>query len=592
MFHTPINSINPPVKSESIDYVWEQPPKFSNISAPFTSANASCITNNGTVAVTLFSGTAQGAITSNGTNWQLVALPVSDTWSSITYGNGIFVAVSSTTTNVISSPDGMTWALATSVLTGAVNIAYGNSTFVAIQYGNSVGATSPNGINWTLMSMPSSQAWQALTFGNGIFVCCAFDTTIAAYSSNGTTWTTSTMTTTSQWWSITYGGGLFVCVSNGAATINTSPDGINWTAQAWDNDDYTSICYGNGMFMACATSGDNEFSTNGIANTYGTTLSYTGASGITYLPTSGLFIIVFSTGVLSVSSPTASVWTANNYAQQYACGAYGNSTYVILSNNNSNAFISSTGSTWKQIPLPVSQIWSSIIWGGRIFVAFPVTGTTGMVSLNGVEWTLITLPTTLTAGACIAYGNGRFLATGATAAQAMYSTDGIEWYARSQVATGVSVNTFGNNLFAGITTGTSVCSSTGTPQNAFPRAGAMPSSTTWGCIAYGRGVFVAMNTTTAGAVSVDGLFWNPVTLPVSAVWSNLQFVFGSFMAVATAGSTMLLSYDGKSWKSYAMPFAAAYVQIVVGKNNIVVIGSDGTLLTSQDFNGSRYGLLM
>ena len=82
----------------------------------------------------------------NGTTWWVIrkpfsstsqysalatTLPSSATWYSVTYGNGVFVAVASSTT---------------------------------------AAATSPDGITWTARTLPSSAQWISVTYGNGVFV--------------------------------------------------------------------------------------------------------------------------------------------------------------------------------------------------------------------------------------------------------------------------------------------------------------------------------------------------------------------------------------------------------------------------------------
>ena len=62
-------------------------------------------------------------------------------------------------------------------------------------------------------------------------------------------WTSRTSAANNNWTSVTYGNGLFVAVA-GSGTGNrvmTSSDGITWTSQtsAADNDWY-GVAYGNG----------------------------------------------------------------------------------------------------------------------------------------------------------------------------------------------------------------------------------------------------------------------------------------------------------------------------------------------------------
>ena len=123
-----------------------------------------------------------------GSSWTARTLPSSQDWYSVTYGNGVFVAV-----------------------------AGGPST---------VAATSPDGITWTVRTLPSSQYWYSVTYGNGVFVAVAGangPSTVAATSTDGITWTARTLPSSASWISVTYGNGVFVAVADGSSAAATSP---------------------------------------------------------------------------------------------------------------------------------------------------------------------------------------------------------------------------------------------------------------------------------------------------------------------------------------------------------------------------------
>ena len=113
-------------------------------------------------------------------NWTARTLPSSSNWQSVTYGNGVFVAVSSTA--------------------------------------GTIAATSPDGITWTARTLPTSAAWYSVTYGNGLFVATATGpSTAAATSPDGITWTARTLLSR-NWGSVTYGNGLFVAVASSSAS--------------------------------------------------------------------------------------------------------------------------------------------------------------------------------------------------------------------------------------------------------------------------------------------------------------------------------------------------------------------------------------
>lgn len=67
--------------------------------------------------------------------WILRSTPADNDWTAVTYGNGLFVAVSATGTGdrVMTSPDGITWTLRASAADNSwQSIAYGNGLFVAV----------------------------------------------------------------------------------------------------------------------------------------------------------------------------------------------------------------------------------------------------------------------------------------------------------------------------------------------------------------------------------------------------------------------------------------------------------------------------
>ena len=94
-----------------------------------------------------------------GYSWTPGTLPSSQNWTSVTYGNGMFVAVCVSSS---SSP-------------------------------SSVAATSPDGITWTGQTLPSLQLWDSVTYGNGVFVAVATGSAVAATSPDGITWTARTL---------------------------------------------------------------------------------------------------------------------------------------------------------------------------------------------------------------------------------------------------------------------------------------------------------------------------------------------------------------------------------------------------------------
>jgi hypothetical protein len=154
--------------------------------------------------------------------WSSRITPADNAWRSVTYGNGLFVAVAGSGT------------------------------------GNRV-MTSPDGITWTSRITPEDNYWRSVTYGNGLFVAVAESGTgnRVMTSPDGITWT-SRITPADNWWrSVTYGNGLFVAIANSGTgnRVMTSPDGITWSLQITPNNNWYGVTYGNGLFVAVAGSG-------------------------------------------------------------------------------------------------------------------------------------------------------------------------------------------------------------------------------------------------------------------------------------------------------------------------------------------------
>ena len=218
-----------------------------------------------------------------GDSWTARTAAAANEWTSVTYGNGLFVAVSKSGTN------------------------------------NRV-MTSPDGITWTARASAVDNEWTSVTFGNGLFVAVA--NTGAGNrvmtSPDGVTWSSRTSAADNSWASVTYGAGLFVAVANSGAgnRVMTSPDGIAWTIRvsAADNP-WNGVTYRGNLFVAVASSGTSRVMTAG---------TFTPAPTITsFAPNFGLVkstVVITGTNltaasVVSFNGVAATVFTIDSATQ-------------------------------------------------------------------------------------------------------------------------------------------------------------------------------------------------------------------------------------------------------------------------------------
>jgi hypothetical protein len=275
-------------------------------------------------------------------------------WGSVTFADGIFVAVSVTGSNrVMTSADGaqwtpqtvpaQKWTAVTSGLVGGVN------RFVAVsEDGDKPVMTSDDGVTWTLQTAPSGK-WWSITYGDGLFVAVSDSVQAGSLaimtSPDGISWTTRTAPAVG-WSSVTYGSGQFVAVrssaADGGARAMYSADGVTWSsAQGVPANGWYSVAYGAGRFVAVAFSGADRImtSTDGInwAAVTDSASKTLGASDFWYAVGfgGGKFVAATFGSNNVMTSSDGLIWTADTaFAAVWRSVAYGNNTYVVVADGN------------------------------------------------------------------------------------------------------------------------------------------------------------------------------------------------------------------------------------------------------------------
>jgi len=246
--------------------------------------------------VALAKDTNQVGFSYDGAEWSTRALPASQDWIDIAYGNGTFVAIAENSQTAAYSTTGLVWS-STNLPVGDDStgdqwkaIAYGGGRFIAITGSLTRDvAYSSDGVTWFRFNerLPWAYDWVGLEYGNGRFVALATDGTVAYSIDRGATWSLGTNapsldgSTAMSWKDIKYGQGIFFAVGDtgGAefgndigetegptSLVATTEDGINWTSRTLENEKYwKTIAFGNpenvGTWIALA---DNDAS-DGVA---------------------------------------------------------------------------------------------------------------------------------------------------------------------------------------------------------------------------------------------------------------------------------------------------------------------------------------
>lgn len=105
------------------------------------------------------------------------------------------------------------------------SVTYGNGVFVAVAAGSNIAATSPNGIDWTPRTLPASDNWSGVLYAEGVFLAFAGGSSasgVAATSPDGITWALRALPFPANWRAVAYGDGRFVLVAGGAGASNAN----------------------------------------------------------------------------------------------------------------------------------------------------------------------------------------------------------------------------------------------------------------------------------------------------------------------------------------------------------------------------------
>jgi len=500
----------------------------------------------------------------DGINWTPRAAAEQNDWISITYGNGLFVAVASYSgTNRV-----MTSGHLNSISLAHNNIYQGGmSIYDSLRIGTTTSALASLLIQGTPDKNPfvvaSSSGDSLLTldkegnldiagdlniggdlnlegelsFNGGLDI--GGDLEVSGQIINaGVKWATSSAAENNNWTSVTYGNGLFVAVAMGGTNrVMTSPDGINWTPRAAaEVNNWTSVTYGNGLFVAVAYSGS------------GTNRVMTSPDGINWTPR---------------AAAEANNWTSVTY---------GNGLFVAVAfySGTNQVMTSPDGINWTPRAAAEANYWNSITYGNGLFVAVAYSGTNRvMTSPDGINWTP-QAAAEQNDWRSITYGNGLFVAVASGGTnRVMTSPDGINW----------------------------------TPQ-------AAAEQNYWRSITYGNGLFVAVafySGTNQVMTSPDGINWTPQAAAEQNVWNSITYGNGLFVAVASNGTNQVMTsghlnsislahnniyqggmsiYDSLRIGTTTSSIASLLVQGTPDKNPFVVASSSGANLLTLDKAGN------
>ena len=280
---------------------------------------------------------------------------------------------------------------------------------------------------------------------------------------------------------------------------------------------------------------------------------------------------------------------------------------VVFSNNAAVSYIANTDSAMQQIvannqiymTLVGNTNWSnaaSIIVGNRTSMnRIGASNTTHRLIANTHSFGTRRMPNSRT-WARIVYADGKFVCIngldGTTSTVFAQSYDGYRWTEDSGGSRGVAFSDLihDGTKFLAIAgrqaVSTVVDMSNDFNVNSVQTRATLPVSARWSAIAYGRGVYVAIEggqiQSTVGAYSLNGVNWRTMVMPAAASWSSCAYGEGLFVAIAGDASSptdnFATSPDGINWTLRQMPIQERWTRIKFANGMFIALagGIGGT----------------
>ena len=507
-----------------------------------------------------------------------------NTWQSVAYGNGNFVAVASGATVTSYSTDGKTWA------TGGANSS--SQTWGSVVYGGGEGAVATAVVG----GLSGSGAVLEAVIGTGTTA-----TQIIAINviNGGVNYTTAPVIT------ITGGSGAGATahcrVLNGAiAAVVIDIQGSGYLTVPTVNiitSEITKLTvnyWGRGYTSVPQVTIGAPFS----ATTWSSAGAGTSGTYYSYL---GNFYRATSNGTFTTTGPTHTSGSVTNgsVALLYV-GKQATATAVLENEGVSSYTITEAGYGYSAIPsVTVTDTAAKFVAISHASTSSSYQTVAGLAA--GSTWTASSGGTGKTDLQSLTYGAGIYVAVGGASgtASAVSSSDGSTWIDRSSAITSLgggsySAVTYGTGTFVAINTG-GTTTSWSTNGVTWTSGGTLPNlgSNNWKSVAYGNGRFVAVqgggSASTYVAYSIDkGVTWvqAPAGIGSSQTWQRIKYGQGLFFAVASGGTVAATSPDGINWTVRTMPGSSTnWNGVIFGNPNrnplwVAISSTSGTIAAS------------
>jgi hypothetical protein len=519
---------------------------------------------------------------SNGIVWDTVTSPADNNWTSVCWSPelGIFVAVASTGNQTMSSTNGTSWTLSSSISSIWQSICWSPKLNMFIAVGASGGVNiimrSSNGTSWTSLTSPENNWWNSVCWAEeiGVFVAVSLSGSVnrIMYSSNGTSWTSIISPSPdndfrSICWAPELGIFCAVCrfmVGNRIVTSSLSgriPTSINVFDSSFNNIDEN----GNWTLRAKSIIGDG-LTMNCVAISDVSNISFCNNSTI------GRGEIVDASGnyLLTINGVGDRLITNDQIYQNHKWKSL---TGHVALTKQINPPRELTKYLIHELP---SSTWFGVCWSPELRIFVTVSLSTGesnkiMISRDGINW-IGNIYNSANEWTSVTWSSDRklFVAVSVTLSsntKIITSPDGIIW---STAETDKPINNISNNT--------------------------QIANIIW-CPELQIFVGVSANGTLNNrvVVSSDGITWTGYDPPQYSQWSGLVWSkeLSIFVATSRSGTRRIMtSYNGINWTLRDAPSVEAWRSVCwSGELGIFVAVSssvNGSVMTST--NGVNWEL--
>ena len=519
--------------------------------------------------------------------WTPVFGGTSNTLNSICFGNGLFVAVGANGT-IIYSSDGFVWNKSlTSIFLELTSVTYAGGTITSFIATSTTGniIISPDAATWSSVTSGTSEGLYGIGYDSNFIVAVGNAGTIVT-SANGTSWTLQTYTQS--------------YTSNGSTVTATLPTSYNLKSANWVYDRWVVT----GEYSTVLTSTDGMLWSYGFTDTFramahnNTLWAIVGDGGIIYYINTTL---TSNTPVIT-TSPTQNnlydVLYSTHDAQFVAVGANG----TIITSINGISWSTKTSGTTNNLR---RIIYDSV---HDLYIAVGDAGTI-ITSNDAITWTTRTSGVTANLnGIGLWAGTTTYIAVGQSGT-ALTSQNGITWVTRTTgISNDLNSVTVGNNRAVAVGNGGVVLTSDATGSIigstwVTRSSGAIDdlhhvNYLEWTINSVTTDNFFAVGNNATLIYSTDATTWITGSTPTSNHLFNIQYGIGNFWMTGSVGYTTIYGINAKNLNTLNQQSLAilqnnttgvngpTLYNSVFGNNYYVLVGQYDTIMNSLD--GTNY----